>query len=116
MGDPSWVPFITAGTVTGDGTVADIGGKATALALAPGEVVGVWVRFISGAGMSRPTDSNLIAMGTRVTDNAPGDPTFSYTEQGYLRLSAAMQAKAPDSPNWDNVRPYVGSFTYTASS
>jgi hypothetical protein len=109
--DPSWTSFVT-GTVQGNGTIEAVVGAVTPISLAPGEVVGVWIRFISGSQMARPTDASLVELGTGATDNAPGDPTFSYVEQGYLRLSAGMQAKAPDAPNWANMRPFVGSFGY----
>ena len=101
LSDPSWTTAVASGTVTGNGTVVDVPGSVS-ISLGPGAVMGFWFYFLDGQSMSRPTDSTLIALGQAgtIANNQPGDPTFSYVEQGYLRMSAAMQATNTSVPNW----------------
>ena len=100
LADPSWVAAVASAVVTGNGTVSVTVPSSVPILVAPGNVIGFWFRFLDGQSMSRATDSMLPILGTSTTNNQPGDPTFSYIEQGYLRMSAAMQATNTSVPNW----------------
>ena len=54
-------------------------------------------------------------MGTSACNNAVGDPTYDYVDDGVLRMSAAMQASHLATPNWGNMRPFVGNWTYSVN-
>ena len=112
--DLSWLTSLLPAnyTVTGNGNFAPVP-FTTGLVLQPGEVVGLWFFFGDGAKWNRVVDTNLPGLGTTGTNNAFGDPTFSYVQQGYLRISAAMQATHVATPNWGNMRPFVATWSYS---
>ena len=114
VADPSWVTLVSNAAMSGNGTVVPVPGT-IALSIAPGEVVGMWMFFADGTKMSRGLDTSLpTTAGTTTTNNAPGDPTFSYLEDGYLRVSAAIQFTNRSTPNWGNWRPLTATHTYSS--
>ena len=61
------------------------------------------------------TSGSAILMGTSVTNNTLGDPTFSYSSDAYLRVSAAMQPTSLSKPNWQSMRPLTATFKYNVT-
>ena len=110
-GDLSWVPGFTGVTLTSLGLMNSVTAQSP-ITVQPGEVVGMWFFFTDGTKFARSTDSKLPALGTTATNNSVGDPSFAYVESGSLRISAAMQATAPTTPNWGNIRPFSAFFNY----
>jgi hypothetical protein len=117
--DSSWTQVVTNFIVSGNYTLSAVVPFSAPIPLGPGSVLGFWIRFMDGQSMTRETDSSLNGLGSSSSPtpnfNAPGDPTFSYIQQGYLRLSAAMQMSNSTTPNWGNMRPFVSNWGYTAS-
>jgi len=118
INDPSWVQVVNSVPVSGNNTMATVT-FSPPITLGPGSVLGFWFRFMDGQSMTREKDANLLGLGASATPtpnfNAPGDPSFAYLEQGYLRLSAAMQLTNSTTPNWGNIRPFVSTWSYTDS-
>ena len=86
------------------------------LVLQSGETVGLWAYFSDGTKILRSKDSTAKEIGgtTPVAGfNTPAEgPTFAYTTDQTLRISAAMQADDLVTPQWTNARPFTGSLHY----